>query len=328
MFQAQARRAILAAPLLLPMAVAAQGSGPDVVAALERLVAIGGPLGGQVTALVVVDDPAGAWQIGHEPGRDAFVGSAVKSFILAAWLLEVEAGRASLDEPLPVNDSVRSLVSPVLEKLAGSMGARFVLEAMIAHSDNTATDMAIRRVGIDAVRAVIARAALPGEVRVPRSTRGMFSYLAGAAPGVDLGWDGMLAVAEDRLPGSPRPVVNPVETMTASAASLVAWYRRVLSGGLFARAESLAEFKRISAMAGGLAPVVPDDAAVYGKGGSIIWWGQNALAVGAQMVFRGKPATFSVTLNWRGDAAGVPGVTQALVGATRGLMMAVAARMG
>lgn len=43
----------------------------------------------------------------------------------------------------------------------------------------------------------------------------------------------------------------------APANALVAWYRLVLAGRLFAKPETLAEFKRISAKANGLAPIAP-----------------------------------------------------------------------
>jgi len=318
---------MVAAPFLLPAAASAQGSPSNAAAALDALVTLFAPLGGQFTALVVVDDPAGGWQIDHESSAPRFVGSAIKTFILGTYLLEVEGGRASLDEQLPVNDEVRSLVSPVLDKLNGTMAARSVLEAMITHSDNTATDIALKRIGVDAVRAVIARSGIPVGVSLPTSTRRMISYIAGAPPGGDVGWNGMLAIAGDRFPGTPRPIINGAESMMAPASALVAWYRHVLSGHLFSRAETLAELKRVSAMASGLAPIVPPDTAVYGKGGSIVWLGQNALAVGGQMVIRGKTATFGFTLNWQGDQNDVPNVTLAMIDGARRVLAAVAARM-
>lgn len=316
----------LMAPALLPATAGAQGAGEDTGEALARLVGIAAPVQGRIGVQVTVDDPVGAWHLNHQPDRPLFVGSVTKTFILAAYLLAVEQGEASLTEPLAVEDAVRSPSSAVLGGLAGTMPARFVLEAMISHSDNTATDMAMKRVGVEAVRAVIARAGLSGVV-VSASTRRMISYLAGAAPGQDLGWAGMQAVLADQLPGEPRPIMNDRESMIASPAALVAWYRLVLSGGLFAQPETLAEFQRISAMANALPAIVPPHTAAYGKGGSIIWSDENALAVGGQMRVRGKPATFGIAVNWPGGPDTVAPVMDALVSRTRALLAAVAARM-
>lgn len=315
----------LVTPALLPAAAMAQEADPQ--AALARLVAIAPPLRGQVGVQVTVEGPAGTWHLAHEAERPLFVGSATKTFILAAYLLAVELDEASLTEELAVEDAVRVPGSPVLAGLRGTMPARFALEAMIAHSDNTATDMAVKRVGVAAVRAVIERAGLRG-VRVPDSTRRMISYLAGAAPGQDLGWEGMQEVMADRLPGPPRPVMNDRESMIAPPEALAAWYRLVLSGGLFARPESLAEFRRISAMATALPEVVPPHVAAYGKGGSIVWSGENALALGGQMRVGGRPASFGIALNWQGGPETVGPVMASLVAEMRALLAAVAARMG
>ena len=89
-----------------------------------------------------------------------FVASAIKTFIVCQYLRDVEAGRLSEDEPLPVNDSVRSSDSSVLLDLTGTTPARSILEAMISHSDNTATDIALLRVGPSRVRSFIAAAGL------------------------------------------------------------------------------------------------------------------------------------------------------------------------
>jgi len=321
--QIRRRRAFLAAPLLLPAGVLAQGV--PVNAAEEAMTAFSA-LPGTASAFLAVDDPAGAWQLGHMPDRPLFVGSAVKTFILAAYLLAVQDGGLSLAEQLPVDDEVRSLVSPVLGELTGTLPARSVLEAMIAHSDNTATDIALKKIGVDAVRALIARVPLQG-VRVPTSTRRLFSYIAGAPQGQDLGWAGAQAVMADRLPGQPRPIVNDVETMVAPASDLVSWYRYVLSGRLFTSATALSEFRRISAMADALSFVVPAGVAAYGKGGSIVWQGENALSLAGQMVVRGIPASFCFSYNWPGGPDSVPPATEALIPAVRNVLRAVATRI-
>src|SRR5690606_20057884 len=78
--------------------------------------------------------------------RPLFVGSAVKTFILAQYLKEVEAGRLAMDAQVEIGPAVWSPGSPVFIHLQGSTGAKIALEAMIAHSDNTATDVALAAV--------------------------------------------------------------------------------------------------------------------------------------------------------------------------------------
>nr|WP_314075623.1 serine hydrolase [uncultured Roseococcus sp.] len=318
------RRAFLATPLLLPAGALAQGVP---VNATEEAMTAFAALPGTVSAALAVDDPSGAWQLGHHPDRPLFVGSVLKTFILAAYLLKVQDAGLTLAEPLAVNDEVRSLVSPVLGELTGRMPARSVLEAMIAHSDNTATDIALKKIGVEAVREAIARVPLNG-VRLAASTRRMFSYLAGAAPGQDLGWAGMEAVNADRLPGPARGIMGEGETMVAPASTMVAWYRHVLSGRFFTSETALSEFRRISAMADALNIIVPPGIAAYGKGGSIVWNGENALSVAGQMVVRGVPASFCFSYNWPGGPESVAPATEAMIPAVRAVLRAVATRIG
>src|SRR5689334_10055990 len=79
-----------------------------------------------------------------------------KTFVLAQYLRDVEAGLLSEEEQLAIDDGVRTLASPVFLNLAGTTLARSVLEAMITHSDNIATG----KIGADRVRALIAQAGL------------------------------------------------------------------------------------------------------------------------------------------------------------------------
>jgi beta-lactamase class A len=115
---------------------------------------------GKKSAQIDVDEATAPWRVTSEPDAELFVGSCFKTFVLAAYLQEVEAGRLDELEQLAVDDSVRSLVSPVLQNLTGTTQARSVLEAMIAHSDNTATDVAMKRVTPARVRQFISDAGL------------------------------------------------------------------------------------------------------------------------------------------------------------------------
>lgn len=281
-------------------ALAVEGSDQaDGSLSVPQLLASFLALPGTKSAQIDVDEAAHPWRAAYQPDAPLFCGSCFKTFVLAAYLQEVEAGRLDESEQLAVDDSVRSPSSPVLAHLTGTTQARSALEAMIAHSDNTATDVAMKRVGPDRVRKFIADAGLT-KARIPDSTRRFFSCVAGAPVGEDMGWKAVDALLhEDKADTSKyRPIVNDVETMAVPASEFVAYYKRALVGEFFQKPETLTEFKRIQAMADAIALVVPPDTVCYMKGGSIDWNGSHCLAVAGQMIVRGTPVTFALTLNW------------------------------
>jgi beta-lactamase class A len=150
---------------------------------------------------------------------------------------------------------------------------------MITHSDNTATDAAMRQVDADRVRALIAKAEL-NAIRIPDSTRIFESYIIGARPpGVDLGWPG-IREAYKNPPGPLRPPINPVETLVGNADDFVSWYERALQGAFFARSATLIEFKRIQAMSDQIVKAVPPDRPAYAKGGEIDFNGSASWPTG------------------------------------------------
>jgi len=234
------------------------------------------------------------------PKSQLFVASTIKTFIVCQYLRDVEAGRLSEDEQLPVNDSVRTVDSPVFLNLTGTTWARSILEAMITHSDNTATDIALLRVGPDRVRSFIADAGLRTTL-IPDSTRRFFSYNYGAPLGVDLGWAG-LQQALRQLPGPLHPPLNDQETMASSASDMVSYYKRALAGQFFTKPATLTEFKRIHLT--NLA--FPDDTIGYAKGGNLDTVATesstvadfHAQAYAGQMVVNATPVTFCFVVNW------------------------------
>jgi len=256
-------------------------------------------LPGAKSAQVDVDEATTPWRVTFKPDEPLFCGSCFKTFVLATYLQEVEAGRLNESEQLTVDDSVRSPSSSVFEKLTGTTQARSVLEAMITHSDNTGTDVAMKRVGVDRVRKFVSDAGLT-KARIPDSTRRFFSYVAGAPQGEDMGWKAIEALLDkdDADTSKYRPALNDVETMAVPASEFVTYYKRALSGGFFQKPETLTEFKRIQAMADAIALVVPADTLAYMKGGSIDWNGFHCMAVAGQMIVRSTPVTFALTLNW------------------------------
>ena len=236
----------------------------------------------------------------ESPESQLFVASTIKTFIVCQYLRDVEAGRLSEDEQLPVNDSVRNIDSPVFLNLTGTTPARSILEALITHSDDTATDIALLRVGPDRVRSLIAAAGLRATL-IPDSLRRFFSYNYGAPLGVDLGWAG-LQQALRQPPGPPHPPLNKQETLASSADDMVSYYKRALAGRFFTKPETLTEFKRIHLT--NLA--FPDDTIGYAKGGNVDTVATESstvadfhvLSYAGQMVVNATPVTFCFVVNW------------------------------
>ena len=294
-------------------AVAGIGTRPD-VSRIEAALAAFETLPGPTSYMLRVDDAQWPWQVSLRANADLFVGSAIKAFINVKFLQDVERGKLSLDAPFAIDDNVRSLSSSVFIDLTGTTPGRSVLEAMITHSDNTATDVALAAVGVERVRKFIAKAGLES-AKIPGSTRLLFSYLAGARFGVDKGWKGMLKIADDKLFGKPRSPMNNRETMRCTATDFVTFYERALAGRYFREAATLAEFKRIHAMPGMISLIAPPDTPTWVKGGSIEWEDFNALCVPGQMRLGGTvPVTFCFTVNWDGPPSTIPGVQSDFIG--------------
>ena len=254
-------------------------------------------LPGTKSAQLDIDGPRGLRRVAYQPDSALFCGSCFKTFVLATYLQGVEAGGLTESEQLPINDSIRSVGGGVFEFLTGTASARTVLEAMIAHSDNTATDVAMLRVGVDRVRAFVRAAGLT-QARIPDSTRRFFSYVSGYPPGTDMGWAGLQAMQAGKPGGPFRPAINDQQTMVCPASEFVAYYKRALAGEFFQKKETLVEFKRIQAMADAIPLLVPPDTPAYAKGGSISWDGFYCVAVAGQMIVAATPVTFCLNLNW------------------------------
>jgi beta-lactamase class A len=302
--------ALTASALVAPAIARAQPPGNErVKAAVARFAVLP-----SASCLLVAAHPTASWQVAHLPTVRLFVGSAVKTFILAQFLRDVEQGRLTEDQQITIDDTVRSLSSPVMLDLTGKTAARNVLEAMIAHSDNTATDAAMAAVGADRVRALIAEAGLKA-TQIPESTRRLFSWLAGAPEGVDVGWAGMQRLSQT-LPGAAaRAALNERQTMASTAEDMVRWYQQALRGVFFKKPATLLEFKRIQAMADSLPHVVPPDTMAYGKGGSIDWEGFHCFCLSGQMIVGRVPITFCFTINWTGADDSVGGMFAAYAAA-------------
>lgn len=281
-------------------------------------------LPGRKSAQIDVDHAQRPWRTSYNADAALFCGSCFKTFVLAAYLQDVEAKRQDETEQLAISDDNRSLSGPVYEHLTGTAAARYVLEAMIAHSDNTATDVILNRIGAQRVRSFVADAGLQN-VRIPNSTRKFFSYLAGSPPGDDLGWKALNDIAREEKSDAAkyRSPLNGISTMAAPASQLVDYYKRALAGEFFEQPDTLAEFRRISAMADGVVASVPAGTAAYGKGGSIDWNGFHCMAIGGQMIVCAVPVTFSFILNWTNAEGARKETVDAYIASVSGILKKV-----
>lgn len=89
-----------------------------------------------------------------KPMRSA---SMIKVFILAAVMDKAKHGELSIDEPMTLRGSDKVGGSGILAGYASGtqLPMREVMELMITHSDNTATNMLIDRLGMDTINAYI-----------------------------------------------------------------------------------------------------------------------------------------------------------------------------
>jgi beta-lactamase class A len=304
------------------------GISGDLGAALQRYLALPG-----TKSYLIHAGPGGALgRLSHHPGRFLFTASAYKTFVLGQYLRDVEAGRLSEDEQVAIDDGVRMFSSPVFLELDGTTQARSVLDAMIAYSDNTATDLATGKVGADRVRTLVAELGL-SSIRIPDSTRRFFSYLLGAPVGVDLGWSGIVNILEGSKspPGALRPPLNDVITLAGNARDFVSWYEQALLGAVFAKPETLREFKRIQAGSVQIPLAVPPDVPAYAKGGEFpttLGFPLNAKSFAGQMIVgqgeKQTPVTFCFVVNWENQSAGdFPAVEMEFFAAIQGILAAI-----
>jgi len=169
------------------------------------------------------------------------------------------------------------------------------LEAMILHSDNTATDMCLKHVGPDKVRELVASMGLKSAM-IPNSTRGFFGYLLGAKNYKTFTWEELGAAANQSMVNKP---LNNVESMASSANDFVSYYSRALQGEFFQNKETLSQFRQVLSTGDAIWRMpVPLGVSAFVKGGSIDVPGYHALCVPGGMFFDDRWVYFCVTLNW------------------------------
>ena len=257
-----------------------------------------------------------AWSVELNPDDRLFIASVFKGFALAECLrLEEEsldprsdtplAGQlaARLSQQLPLDEAVFSLSAPVLNSphLTGQVTLRTALEAMISHSDNTATDIVLRHVGPERVQAFIDGIGLQ-QSQIPASTRQFFGYVFGVADWQSTTWDQL----QSPDPGAtPQPILNDTITMASTANELVSFYARALPGEFFQYRETLEVFRSILAIGDAVLLSMPLGVSGFGKGGSIDFDGSHVLTFGGGVYVPDRWVYFAMLLNWTDSEGGL-----------------------
>jgi beta-lactamase class A len=251
-------------------------------------------------------------QVSVKSSERLFIGSAFKTFVLAEALRQAEPDVVATitGRELALDASVWSPDSATFNppNLSGKVSERTALEAMILHSDNTGTDMSLKQVGADNVRALIASAGLTNTL-IPDATRSFIGYLLGAPDYLTFTWDQYVAAANDPIVNPP---LNTTQTLASSADDLVSWYSRALQGQFFKGGAALQEYRAILSIGDiiWLLPL-PLGVSAFAKGGSIDVPGFHALCGAGGMFFDDVWVYFCLTINWDAAAQADPATVEA-----------------
>ena len=265
------------------------------------------------------------------PGRQMFCASSFKGYVLCEALRQIDAPEAVAklaSTQLKLDSSVWSLGSSVFNppNLTGLVTERTTLEAMISHSDNTATDMTLRHVGPDAVRNFVASIGLRN-TRIPNSTRQFLGYIFGAPNWQTITWDEVVALLESDAPAA-HPLLNDVQTMASSADDFVSFYSRALQGEFFANPATLAEFRRILTMPDTISRVSRSARTAFLKAGSVDAGGSHGLSIAGGMYVPRRWVYFATMINWETAGDADPETADAFGEATKKALTLVAEALG
>jgi beta-lactamase class A len=253
-----------------------------------------------------------------------FVGSAFKSFVLCEALRQADSptvAQTIAAQQLALDASVWSLDSATFNppNLIGKVSLRTALEAMILHSDNTATDMCLKHVGPEKVRELIASMGLKSTM-IPDSTRVFFGYLLGAKDYKNFTWAALGAAANQSMVNKP---LNDVVCMSSSADDFVSYYSRALQGQFFQNQQTLNQFRQVLSMGDAIWRMpMPLGVSAFVKGGSIDVPGFHAVCVPGGMLFDDSWVYSCLTINWTAASETDPSTVQAFAAAaSRALAM-------
>ncbi|MFN8591161.1 MAG: serine hydrolase [Thermomicrobiales bacterium] len=282
------------------------------------------------------------WSASLEAGRQLVIASAFKAFVLAEFLRQAEASfdptaatpiagqlHERLQEELVLDEAVFTLGSPILNppNLRGKITARTAIEAMILESDDTATDMLLRRIGPEQVRGLIADLGLV-QTRIPESTRQFIGYVFGDPEWRTLTWERLVPLVTN-TPYPPRFALNDEITMASTAGELVAFYSRVLLGELFRYPETLTTFRAMLSLKDQIAQILPLGVDTFVKGGSMDAFTDHVLSAAGGMYVAERWVYFALILNWDSSQAGtVAEVGPAFTSVTHAAFTMIRDRLG
>lgn len=230
---------------------------------------------GNATAFRVERHP-GRTESGIEHNADLplEVGSCFKAFAAAECCRQVEGGTLRWDERLTLTGDVRVPHSAALGDLAdgATVTAREAATAMLSVSDNTATNLILRRIGIESVRRLVADVGLTS-TRLPTSVRAVYD----AAEMHPTGW---------------------AEACVSTMLDLTRFYAGALQGELFSQPATLDAFKtllRDEDLAQGTE--WPAGVVCYRKGGSMVPPPRSVWALAGAFERGGQLVTFVFACN-------------------------------
>ncbi len=322
MTRAVGAAAVATIPVTLSATTAAKESpAQDAIATLFK--SLPGEVSFKIYAPAVNGKPE--FLVASNSAKPMFCGSAFKSFVLCEILRQADSPNVTKTintEQLTLDASVWSLNSSVMNppNLIGKVSLRTALEAMIAHSDNTATDMCLKYVGPDKVRELVASTGLKSAV-IPSSTRTFFGYLLGAKDYQSFSWEQLGAAANANMVNQP---LNNVESMACSADDLVSYYSRALQGEFFKNQQTLSQFRQVLSTGDAIWGMpMPLGASCFLKGGTIDVPGFHAVCAPGGMLFDGRWVYFCLTINWTAAAEKDPTTVQAFAAAASRAMAMV-----
>lgn len=261
-------------------------------------------------------------EFSYNSRESLFCASSFKVFVLAAYLYYAERGElpnqpplgnhpslldAALAESLSIETSDQNQGSKVFGELTGKTTASAILAAMISYSDNTATDIAMKRVGVENVRKFMYGTAQlnPAEVRIPDSTRAFADYLFPNPPTPD-----------------QRHLLNDVETMRCTPHAFYNFYAGAFT--YFKAEETRRQFKWFLSMSEAIPLGIPEDMVCYMKGGMASYGGQEGqtdyvaehamVGAGQVVLWEKNPASgypheltvqFALFYSWDGNGEGI-----------------------
>jgi beta-lactamase class A len=277
-----------------------------------------------------VKGPAPGFLVVLNGQQRLFSASANKVFILCERLRQLDspnvAGQLDAHE-LPLDQNVWSLGSTIFNPpdLSGLVSEKTAMEAMIVHSDNTATDMILKQAGPNQVRQFIDGAGLSNTL-IPDSTRALFAYVQGAPNYLTISWNEVLTFLNRN---SVHPLLNDVETLASSANDLVSFYERALQGGFFRNQETLTEFRRILAL-GDINYLVgfPLGVNAFGKAGYFDSLGTHGRCIAGGMFTANRWVYFAAIINWDAASLTDPATEAAFYDALRKAIAAVQIELG